>query len=602
MPPDLTRQLGIGDDDRFVLFHRARQHLAERPGTDRLLLLIDDVDQLDSTSLALLLPLTIERKVFLIATIRSSRELPAVIATLLKDGHLTMEPVAVLTADEVATLVHRVLDGPVDTDAADRLARWSGGNLQVLNEIVRRSLEQRTLVLDGGMWRLTQLPTSDTLDGLVRAQLAELHRHGHRALELLAVAGALGLADLELLAGPDVVAELDHRGLLRTTVEGRRTRTTLAHPVYGEIIRRQMSVVRTRAVQRVLADLVESHGARRRGDTTRLALWRLEAGGAEPDPDLLVDAGRLAILGRDPALARRFAAAARDRDRPLDAALIDVEAALLDADVATVERVAALVLADPSLPQRIRSHVARRLASARFWSGDLDGALDALTAAEPVLADPAHAAAVRAHRALLLANNGRPHEALRIVADLGPIDDPRVGIDVAIARSIGCITIGRFHDAITAAREGARAQSELPAWQARRATASHLLNEAHALLYSGRFTEAHAVVDGAIAERAAPGLVPRWCGSRWCSARSIVTRAAEVTRSGTSPRPPSSPPPPGRAPPSCGPTSVWRKATSSGRGACGRGRAAARRPAHQPRRHVVVDPRASPRLAPRLRR
>src|SRR4029077_17395599 len=109
---------------------------------------------------------------------------------------------------------------------------------------------------------------------------------------------------------------------------------TLTHPVYGEIIRRQMSVLRTRAAQRALADLLEAHGARRREDTTRLALWRAEAGGADVDGDLLVNAGRLAILGRDGPLARRFAAAARERDRVHDAALIDVEAALLDADVA----------------------------------------------------------------------------------------------------------------------------------------------------------------------------------------------------------------------------------------------------------------------------
>ena len=505
LPPDLTRQLGIGDDDRFVLFHRARQHLAEISDSERLLLLIDDVDQLDATSLALLLPLTIERKVFLIATIRSTHQLPSVIASLLKDGQLTLEAVPVLNADEVATLVHRVLNDPVDSDAASRLAQWSGGNLQVLHEIVRRSLEQGTLFLDGGVWRLTQLPTSATLDELVRAQLAELHGHGHRALEVLAVAGALGLADLEGLAGGDVVADLDRRGLLRTTVDGRRTRTTLTHPVYGEIIRRQMSVVRTRAVQRVLADLLEAHGARRREDTTRLALWRLEAGGADVDGDLFVNVGRLAILGRDGPLARRFAAAARDRDRVHDATLIDVEAALLDADVATVERVVTVVLEDLSLPQSIRSHIARRLASRRFWSGDLDGGLDALAAAECLLDEPAHVAAVRAHRALLLANNGRPNEALLIVDEIDVVDDPRVRIDVAIARSIGCISVGRFSEAIAAAHEGLRTQADLPVWQARRATASHQLNEAHALLYSGRFTQARAVIDGAVAGARAVG-------------------------------------------------------------------------------------------------
>ena len=30
LPPTLTNELGIGDDDRSAMFHRARQHLADR--------------------------------------------------------------------------------------------------------------------------------------------------------------------------------------------------------------------------------------------------------------------------------------------------------------------------------------------------------------------------------------------------------------------------------------------------------------------------------------------------------------------------------------------------------------------------------------------
>ena len=185
--------MGAGEDDRPALFHRARSHLADRPDGQRLLLLVDDIDQLDATSLALLLPLTMERRIFLVATIRTGSALPAVIVSLLKDGHLSIETVPVLSVEEVSTLLHRVLDGPVDTDAVTRLAEVSGGNLQVLREIVLRSLEQGTLVLDGGMWRLEGLPHSAGLDELIGAHLAELgRRRSVEALEALAVAGTLG--------------------------------------------------------------------------------------------------------------------------------------------------------------------------------------------------------------------------------------------------------------------------------------------------------------------------------------------------------------------------------------------------------------------------
>ena len=71
LPSDLAQDLGTEEDDRASLFHRARASLAERAGDERLVLLVDDVDQLDDTSLALLLPLTIDRTLFLVATVRA---------------------------------------------------------------------------------------------------------------------------------------------------------------------------------------------------------------------------------------------------------------------------------------------------------------------------------------------------------------------------------------------------------------------------------------------------------------------------------------------------------------------------------------------------
>lgn len=497
LPSDVSRELGTGDDDRSALFHRARSHLADRPDGRRLLLLVDDIDHLDGTSLALLLPLTIERQVFLVATIRAGSPLPAVVASLLKDGHLTIETVPVLSVDEVGTLLHRVLDGPIDTDAVARLAEVSGGNLQVLREIVLRSQEQEMLVLDRGVWRLRGMPRSAGLDELIGAHLAELDEPELAALEALAVAGTLGLADLEGLAGPEVTASLDRRGLLRVTTDERRTRVWVSHPIYGEILRQQMTVLRTRQVQRELADRFEANGARRRDDLTQLALWRLEAGGSV-EVDVLLNAGRLAVLGRDADQARRFARAAGDGGRAHDAALIALEAAVLDSDAEEIEEIVASVWDDATLPQSSRAQLARRLANARFWQGDLDGALQALGDAEARLDDPVPAATVRAQRALLLANNGRPHEALDIVDAVGTIADPRVRVDLAVARSIGCIAMGRFSEAIEVARAGADTQSQLPAWQRRRGMASHVLNEAHALAYSGRYQAAREVIEGAI--------------------------------------------------------------------------------------------------------
>jgi ATP/maltotriose-dependent transcriptional regulator MalT len=71
--------------------------------------------------------------------------------------------------------------------------------------------------------------------------------------------------------------------------------------------------------------------------------------------------------------------------------------------------------------------------------------------------------------------------------------------------------MGRFTEAIEVARAGAAAHAGLPPWLARRGMAAHVINEAHALGYSGRFDQARTIVEGALA-----------------SARSVRAHAAVV--------------------------------------------------------------------------
>ena len=46
-------------------------------------------------------------------------------------------------------------------------------------------------------------------------------------------------------------------------------------------------------------------------------------------------------------------------------------------------------------------------------------------------------------------------------------------------------------EAAELSRQGAALQADLPGWLARRGIALHLVNEAHALGYSGRYRERH---------------------------------------------------------------------------------------------------------------
>ena len=80
--------------------------------------------------------------------------------------------------------------------------------------------------------------------------------------------------------------------------EGRRQQVTLAHPLYGEILRGRMPALTRRRLLLALADRIDAYGARRREDAVRVATARLEATGWA-DPALLVRAARLARYGQD---------------------------------------------------------------------------------------------------------------------------------------------------------------------------------------------------------------------------------------------------------------------------------------------------------------
>src|SRR5689334_12047463 len=100
LPSDLTTAVGVGDDERTGLFHAARAELRRRAGDDRLVFLVDDLDLLDDTSVAVLVPLVVSRTIFLIGTVRLDRNGRAPsprLTGLQRDGHLVrldLDPLA----------------------------------------------------------------------------------------------------------------------------------------------------------------------------------------------------------------------------------------------------------------------------------------------------------------------------------------------------------------------------------------------------------------------------------------------------------------------------------------------------------------------------
>ena len=65
-------------------------------------------------------------------------------------------------------------------------------------------------------------------------------------------------------------------------------------------------------------------------------------------------------------------------------------------------------------------------------------------------------------------------------------------------------------EAAELSRQGAALQADLPGWLARRGIALHLVNEGHALGYSGRFREARALLEPASDRARATNAMGAW--------------------------------------------------------------------------------------------
>ncbi len=535
LPPSLFERSGVSVDERTALFHTARAFLAgdaqaastsaststspdssTAPSPDTspgraTVLAIDDIDLLDDTSLALLVPSIVARDVFVIGTVRSGRTPSSRLSRLQRDGHLQRVDLGPLPASDVGRLIRHALGGPVDEHAVERLTELSGGNMQILTELVRGGRERGWLTIAAGKWVIGGRPTTTVqLDELIAEHLADVDEAGRDVLEHLALSERLGLADLEAAFGADVLTYLEREGLIEMVQSRRRAAVRLAHPLFGEILDAQLPALRRRTLLRRLADLVEQHGARRRDDELRVVSWRIRSGGQVALPRR-IHAARVALLGHDPELTIDLLQHADgDTDEPTaDVAaerlhLLGEAAALLGRVDEAIDHLAAATELD--IDDTARARVAVRLADVQFFSArDLDGAMATCARVRGQIDDESARATIDAQRAVTLANAGQPGAALEALDALSGALDPRTSVDVLVARSASLISVGQCAAGVATAREAATAQQALPEWLARRGSARHVINEAHGLGYAGHYDAARAVLEPAIERARASG-------------------------------------------------------------------------------------------------
>lgn len=276
---------------------RLSQPGAARP---RMVVLVDDVHLLDATSAMLLRQLMDSGVVFLLGTVRSGESQAIAVAALGHGDAVRQVDLAGFTREQVVTVLEQVLEGPVGRSAVNHLLSNSGGNPLYLRELVVGAVAAGVLTCDGEIWDMTadRLPGTRRLTDLIRSRLSVAPLAGRQVLNVLSLCEPLSLGHLEMDAEPQALDQLEQSGLIVVVQEERRTAVRLAHPLYGEVLRADMTAQCRRDTLLRQVHLLKRSGARRREDAVHLATYKLAATGTA-NPVLLVRAAVLAAHARE---------------------------------------------------------------------------------------------------------------------------------------------------------------------------------------------------------------------------------------------------------------------------------------------------------------
>ena len=274
--------------------------------SDRLLLGIDDAHLLDEVSAALTLHLAVAGSAFVVATVRDDQPPDDAIVALWKDAGAVRIDLTALDEAQAATVLEHALDGPVALDLRRWAFRRSAGNLLFLHELITDGLATGAIDYRDGAWqtRPRRAGPGPALSEMVRQRLRGLDGAEREAIELLSIGQPLPLDVLEQLVDDRVLAALERAGLITigTVDEGAPVR--LAHPLYGDVVDAQMTMLGGRALRRRLAAVVTERGPRMRQEL-RVATWLLDAG--EPvAPDVLLKAAEQALAAPPPIWPRAW--------------------------------------------------------------------------------------------------------------------------------------------------------------------------------------------------------------------------------------------------------------------------------------------------------
>lgn len=465
-------------------------------GRRRRVLLVDDLQWLDAASAVLLRQLMDAGVVRLIGTVRSGEPVGDAVGALCGGDavhRIDLEPFDVLATEQA---LQAALGGPVVRRTVEDLHEASGGNILFLRELVLGALAAGTLAHDGEIWEQSGRFGAGTrrLSEMIDARLSAAPERARPALELLALCEPVPVADVLATTDLDTLTALEESGLVRVVTCRRRTTVALAHPLYGEALRRRIPSLRRTKLLLDQVGRTEAAGARRADDTRRMAAWQLAATGTA-DPALLVEAAALARYAHDYAQAKTLLESLHEEDQTTATRLALGEALFELGDPVGAEAVLAAADAGARGDQEKLSVAVVRSWNLFWGAGRTPEALALIAEADAGMAGAEGRRMLRYHAASIRISDGDP-SALALLDDLGDdagdAADPTGWLTAAMMKSMGLTMRGRATDGVAWAEQAYRAHLDIADRALYPHPAAQLISLSVVLRDVGRFTEARA--------------------------------------------------------------------------------------------------------------
>jgi DNA-binding NarL/FixJ family response regulator len=337
----------LRSSDPFELLRESSAALRAAAGGGTVLLAVDDAHLLDSMSATVVLQLAATRDVFVLATVRTGEPAPDAVDSLWKDAGARRIELERVGDETIAQLVEAGLDGPVEHATMRQIVDTCAGNPLYAHELVIGAIEDGSMRREHGVWRMEGRPTmTSSLKDLIKRRIGALEPEVLRPLELLALGEPLRVAELAVLSSFEAVQSGEERGMLTVAGASDDADVRLAHPLYGDVIRVEMPVLRARRHCVRLAEVIRQREPLTPEDALRAARLLMDAG-AEIPQELLLDAADAASIG-DPALAVALATRATEVGGGLRAVRLLARSHTIRNDFAEAESVLAAAEAEAS--------------------------------------------------------------------------------------------------------------------------------------------------------------------------------------------------------------------------------------------------------------